>query len=96
MQITIDDLDITVTPHTMTFSHQLLDYHWLLMVGNHERVTADFLPRDSFVSIMDVPLSDILPNLEDRQMLRSEFKELVGRVVVQRFTAFSQFSNIVQ
>ncbi|KAK7146340.1 hypothetical protein R3I93_013931 [Phoxinus phoxinus] len=95
VQITIDNLDLTVTPHTMTISHQRLDYHWLLMVGNHERVTAEFLPRERFVSIMDVPLSELLPNLEDRQMLRSEFKELVGRVVVQRFTAFKPFSNVL-
>ncbi|XP_051561560.1 uncharacterized protein LOC127445484 [Myxocyprinus asiaticus] len=96
VQITIDNLDLIVTPHTMTISHQRMDYHWLLMVGNHERVSADFLPRESFVSIMDVPLSEILTNLEDRQMLHSEFKVLVGHVVVQRFAAFRQFSNIVQ
>ena len=74
-----------------------MDYHWLLMVANQERVNADHLSQDvRSSSLLNVPFHELVPNQEDRNCLQIEFQELIGRVLVSNFTSFGNFSENVQ
>lgn len=95
-QITIDNCDRTVKPHVMTEKRQTVQHNWLIAVANQERVGSEHLRLQPKKSIWDVPTSDILPTVEDQEKLRSEYKELVGRVLVKHIPYFTQFTENVQ
>ena len=94
-QITIDNLDRTVKPHVMTEDRRTVQHHWLIAVANRERVGSEHLTLPPKKSIWDVPTSDIVPTTEDQEKLRSEYKELVGRVLVKHIPQFNQFTENV-
>ena len=76
-------------------AHQRLDYHWLIMLGNRERVSAVHLPEDIQRSVLDVPFEEIIPNDLDNKYLQTEFQSLVSRVVVSLFPSFAQYKDNV-
>lgn len=96
IQITIDNLDRNVTPHTMTVTNQRIDHHWLIMVGSEERVSGDHLSAVRTRTVLDIDSGNIVPNEEDHDNLRREYKELVARVVVNQIPQLKEFkSNVI-
>lgn len=95
IQITIDNLDRVVTPHTMTVTSQRIDHHWLIMVGSEERVCGDHLSDVRTRTVLDIDSGDIVPNKDDQGHLRREYKELVARVVVNQIPQLEEFRNNV-
>ena len=96
MQITIDNLDRSVTPHTMTKKKQKRDNHWMIMLANRERVSAAHLTEHNQRFVQDVPISEIIPNKDDKQHMKEEFAELIGRVLVSQLPALSQFKDNIK
>lgn len=80
----------------MTMLHQKKMYHWMIMVGTKERVSATHLPQNNRRSVLEVPLTDILPNQNDKVHLRQEFSELIGRVLVSHLPCLSTFKDNLQ
>lgn len=95
-QLTIDNLDRTVNPYILSSSHQPKDFHWLIMVANQERVSGTHLSEESATPAINVPIREIIPNKKDRDHLRDEFKELVGRGLVSHIEELNVFHDNVQ
>ena len=77
-------------------TNQKTTQHWMIMVGNQERISATHLPQHGRRSIAEVPVTKILPNEADRDHLRKEYAELIGRVLVARLPFLSLFKDDLQ
>ena len=87
--IVLDNVDLKVLASNMTSDEQNKDFHM-------DRVNAAHLADNSPIAdLQDVPNSSFLPSFTDQNLLLSDFTVLVGRVLVENFSAFEIFKDVI-
>ena len=94
--IVLDNVDLKVLASNMTSDEQNKDFHWCNHNAYMDRVNAAHLADISPIAdLQDVPNSSFLPSITDQNLLLSDFTVLVGRVLVENFSAFEIFKDVI-
>ena len=92
----LDNVDLKVLASNMTSHDQNRDFHWCHHNAYMDRVNPTHLADDSPIAdLEDVPNSAFLPSFNDQNLLLSDFTVLVGRVLVENFSAFEIFKDVI-
>ena len=94
--LVLDNVDLKVLASNMTSDDQNKDFHWCNHNAYLDRVNPTHLADDSPIAdLEDVPNSTFLPSFNDQNLLLSDFTVLVGRVLVENFSAFEIFKDVI-
>lgn len=89
--IVLDNVDIKVLASNMTSDEQNKDFHWCNNNAYMDRVNTAHLADNSPI----FKNSSFLPSFTDQNLLLSDFTVLVGRVLVENFSAFEIFKDVI-
>ncbi|XP_077864340.1 LOW QUALITY PROTEIN: uncharacterized protein LOC144349697 [Saccoglossus kowalevskii] len=87
-QIVGDNVDMREKVRHMTVDHQNRDYHMFQLMAVKNRIMPDSEDFSFQHKLQDVPITEILPTIQDNLALKEEFIFLVGRVLTSRFGVF--------
>ena len=95
--LVLDNVDLRVLASNMTSDDQKFqDFHCYNHSAYMDRVNPTHLPDDSpTADLQDVPNSTFLPSFNDQNLLLSDFTVLIGRVLVEHFSAFEIFKDVI-
>ena len=94
--VVLDNIDIKVLASDMTSDNQNKDYHWCNHNAHLDSVNPLHLENDApTANLREVPNSAFLPSLDDQNSLLSDFVILVGRVIVEKLSAFAIFKDVI-
>ncbi len=94
IEIIGDNVDIMVSPGTLTSDRQRKSWHWFLLLVNQKRVFNTQLPCEKPLrNVLHVPTSKWLPSNEEMKDLHSNMQHHVARMLLKYIQALTQLEN---
>nr|XP_006816718.1 PREDICTED: uncharacterized protein LOC102803889 [Saccoglossus kowalevskii] len=93
--VVFDNLDLNKKARHMTGEHRNQDFHFVNTYAVKDRVNCENLPDDAPIcDILKLPNTVFLPTAADHKALKSDFAEIIIRIIVQEMSFFTKhFSN---
>lgn len=86
-----DNLDLTISPTSMTKERQRKSIHWFLNIALCKRVLSDLPDECPKAEVMKVPNSVFIPNTGDCQALENDMIDHIIKILCKHVKCLKQF-----